>query len=380
MKTEIKPVTSQNDLKVFIQLFYDLYRDCPNAVPYLYNDEVSTLSKDKNPAFAFCEAAYFLAYQGEKVVGRIAGIINHRANEYWKRKIVRFGWFDFIDDTDVSRSLLNAVEKWGKDKGMTETAGPFGFEDMDREGMLVSGFDTISTMYINYNYPYYPQHMEAMGNFRKDNDYVEYGIQVPGQAPERMLKIAEMIGKRYNLQVRKFTRDELIKGGRGQELFNILNITYKDLYGFSQLSASQIDKLVNDYIRYADLNLVTCVVDANDNDKMVGFGVSFPSFSEALRKTHDGRLLPFGWWPLLKVLKWHNTDIVDLLLIGVLPEYRSKGANALIFTDLIDWYRRYHFKLAVTGPQMESNKAVLNQWQYFDASEIRRHRIYCKDI
>ena len=380
MNTEIKPVITANDLKVFIQLFYNLYRNSPYATPYLYMDEVKTLSKDKNPAFDFCEAAYFLAYQQGKPVGRIAAIINRRANEYWKRNTVRFGWFDFIDDPDVSQSLLKAVEEWGKNKGMTEMAGPLGFEDMDREGMLVSGFETLSTMYVNYNYPYYPQHIEAMGGCKKDNDYVEYEIKIPEKAPERMLTTAEMIGKRYHLEVRKFSREELTKGGRGHELFNILNITYKDLYGFSQLSSSQIDKLVNDYIRLADLNLVTCIVDTSQNNKMVGFGVSFPSFSKALKKTRDGRLLPFGWWPLLKVLKWHNTDVVDLLLIGVLPEYRPKGANILIITDLISWYRRYHFKVAVTGPQMETNKKVLSQWQYFDAGEIRRHRIYCKDI
>ena len=380
METEIRIVNTKKDFKTFVQLFYDLYRDCPQAVPYLYSDEVNTLSKDKNPAFEFCEAEYFLAYQGDKVVGRVAGIINRRANEYWKRSVVRFGWFDFIDDLDVSKALLDAVIKWGKEKGMTELAGPLGFQDMDREGMLVDGFEHLSTMYINYNYPYYSKHIEAMGGLRKDNDYIELGINIPSQTPEKMLKITEMIGKRYHLEMRKFTRKEFVQGGRGRELFGILNTTYKDLYGFSQLSEQQIDKLINDYIRLANPNLITCVVDTSDNDKMVGFGVSFPSFSEALQKTRDGRLLPFGWWPMLKVLKWNTTDVLDLLIMAVLPEYRVKGANAIIITDLIKWATHYKFKYAVTCPHMETNKAVLGQWDYFDREILRRHRVYCKDI
>ena len=261
METEIRIVNTKKDFKTFVQLFYDLYRDCPQAVPYLYSDEVNTLSKDKNPAFEFCEAEYFLAYQGDKVVGRVAAIINRRANEYWKRSVVRFGWFDFIDDLDVSKALLDAVIKWGKEKGMNELAGPLGFQDMDREGMLVDGFEHLSTMYINYNYPYYSKHIEAMGGLRKDNDYIELGINIPSQTPEKMLKITEMIGKRYHLEMRKFTRKEFVQGGRGRELFGILNTTYKDLYGFSQLSEQQIDKLINDYIRLANPNLITCVVD-----------------------------------------------------------------------------------------------------------------------
>lgn len=378
MSVEIKKIDDRAGLKAFVNFFYDLYRGCPYSVPYLFTDEINTLRKDRNPAFAFCEADYFLAYKDGKTVGRIAAIINHRANEHWKRQMVRFGWFDFIDDPEVSAALLATVEKWGKERGMNEIAGPFGFEDMDREGMLVEGFDELSTMYINYNYDYYPKHIERLGGFRKDNDYVEYKIKVPEVTPRKFALTAELVEKRYGLAARKFSYREMKQGGRGRELFAILNETYKDLYGYSQLSTKQIDHLVNDYIRMADLNLVTCVVDTTKNDKMVGFGVSFPSFSQALKKTRDGRMLPTGWWHLLKVLKWHTTLTVDLLLIGVLPEYRIKGANALIFNDLIDWYRRYGFKYAQTGPQMETNKGVLSQWQYLDAACNRRHRIYVK--
>ena len=374
---EIKKVTSKQQLEQFIQFYYDLYRGNEHAVPFLYSDEMTTLRHDKNPSFECCEADYFLALKDGEVVGRVAAIINHRANERWNRKQVRFGWFDFIDDIEVSTALLKTVEEWGRQKGMTEIAGPLGFIDTDREGMLVEGFDELATMYVNYNDLYYPQHMERMGGFVKDNDYLEYKITIPKVVPDKFAKVTEIAKKRYGLRVHKFTRHELVKEGFGQEVFHLLNATYKDLYGFSELSKSQIDKLVNDYIRIADLNLVTAVMDG---DRMVGFGVTFPSFSRALRKTHDGRFLPFGWWHLLKTLKWHKTDTVDLLLIGVLPEYRGKGANALIFDDLIRQFGQYGFTIAETGPQMESNTHVLSQWQYVEAYPHRRHRCYKKDI
>lgn len=374
---EIRPVTNRKELKQFIQFYYDLYRGNDNAVPYLFSDEMNTLREDKNPSFECCEAKYFMAFRDGQMVGRVAAIINRRANERWECPQVRFGWFDFIDDEAVSTALLKAVEDWGRQKGMTEIAGPLGFIDTDREGMLVEGFDELSTMYVNYNAPYYPQHMERIEGFQKDNDWIELKVKVPEQVPDKFAKITEMVRKRYGLRVHKFTRQELIDGGWGRKVFDLLNATYKDLYGFSQLSDRQIDKLVNAYIKIADLNLVTAIMDG---DQMVGFGITFPSFSRAMQKTRDGRFLPFGWWHLLKILKWHKTKYVDLLLIGVLPEYRAKGANALIFDDLIRWFQRYHFDWAITGPQMESNEGVLSQWQYLEATQVRRHRCYRKKL
>ena len=376
-KIEIRPVTTRQELQQFVQFYYDLYRGDEHAVPYLYSEEMSSLSKDRNSSFECCEAKYFMAFRDGKIVGRVAAIINRRANERWSRNQVRFSWFDFVDDKEVSTALLQAVEDWGRSQGMTEIAGPIGFIDTDREGMLVDGFDELSTMYINYNYPYYPQHMEQIAGYEKANDWVELRVKVPEVVPDKFAKITEMVRKRYGLRVHKFSRKELIGGGWGKRIFDLLNETYKDLYGFSQLSDHQINQLVNDYIKIADLNLVTGVMDG---DKLVGFGVTFPSFSRALQKTHDGRYLPFGWWHLLKILKWHKTDTVDLLLIGVLPEYRSKGANALIFDDLIRQFQRYGFDWAETGPQMETNEGVLSQWQYLESNQIRRHRCYKKDL
>ena len=372
---EIREVKSRSELKQFIQFYYDLYRGCDCAVPFLYFDEMATLRSDKNPSFECCEAQYFLAYKDGKIVGRVAAIINRRANERWNCHQVRFGWFDFIDDLEVSTALLKAVEDWGRERGMVEMAGPLGFIDTDREGMLVEGFDQLASMYVNYNYPYYPRHIEQMSGFKKDNDYVECKVKVPEIVPEKFVKVTDMVRRRYGLKVHKFTRHELIEEGYGRKVFDLLNATYADLYGFSQLSDRQIDKLVNDYIKIADLNLVTAIMDA---EKMVGFGITFPSFSRALQKTRDGRLFPFGWWHLLKILKWHKTPIVDLLLIGVLPEYRAKGANALIFNDLIPYFQQYNFEYAETGPMMETNEGVLSQWQYLEATVHRRHRCYRK--
>lgn len=374
---DIKRVTNRKELRQFVQFYYDLYRGNEYAVPFLFSEEMNTLRHDKNPSFECCDAEYFMAFRDGQMVGRVAAIINRRANERWDRKQVRFGWFDFIDDPEVSVALLQAVEDWGRRQGMTEIAGPMGFIDTDREGMLVEGFDQLATMYINYNNPYYSEHMERIDGFEKANDWVELKVKVPEVVPDKFSKITEMVRKRYGLSVHKFTRRELINDGWGRRIFDLLNTTYKDLYGFSQLSDHQINCLVNDYIKIADLNLVTGIMDG---EKLVGFGITFPSFSRALQKTRDGRYLPFGWWELLKILKWHKTPVVDLLLIGVLPEYRSKGANALIFDDLIRQFQRYGFEWAETGPQMESNEGVLSQWQYLESTQHRRHRCYRKNI
>ena len=377
---EIRKVETNKALRQFVQFYYDLYRDCPYAVPFLYSDELSTLRSDQNPAFDHCEAEYFLAVRDGKIVGRVAAIINYTANKRWNRQQVRVGWFDFIDDLEVSSALLQTVEKWGAERGMTEICGPLGFTDMDREGMLVEGFDRLSTMYINYNYPYYPVHLEKLGGFHKDNDYMEYRVNLSASLPVKYQHIAEIAQKRYNLKIHKFSRDELLRQGKGHELFEILNQTYDGLYGFSRLDERQVDKLVEDYIQKADLKLVTAILDGNDNDRMIGFGISFPSFSKALRKTRDGRLLPFGWWHLIKTLKFHKTDTVDLLLIGVLPQYRTKGATAMIFTDLMGVFKEYGFKWAEAMPQMEDNTAVRAQWHYLDSEQHRRHRCFCKQL
>lgn len=376
MKIDVRRVETKHDLKLFIDFRTKLYKDDPCAVPYLYMDEMDNLSHEKNPNFEFCEAEYYLAYRDGKIVGRVAAIINHRANETWGRKNVRFGYFDFIDDKEVSAALMDVVRKYGREKGMDSIVGPLGFTDMDREGMLVEGFDVMASMHANHNYAYYADHMEALGGFEKDNDWLQQMVTVPEKAPEKFQRLTEMISKRYGLKTRKVTKAELVKGGYAKRLFEMLNVCYKDLYEFSRLDEKQIDRLVDSYISLADMNLLSFVFDETKEDKLVGFGVSFPSFSKALRRTKTGKLFPFGWFHLARTLFLHDTDTVDLLLIGVLPEYRSKGANALIFDDLIKVYNKYKFKQALTLAMMETNQGVLSAWQYFDAKVVKRLRSY----
>ena len=377
---EIKKVTSKKDLKKFIEFHYDLYEGNLYDVPNLYSDNFNTLSKDKNAAFDFCEAEYYLAYKDGKLVGRVAAIINHKANERWNVHSVRFGWIDFIDDYDVSAALLKAVENYGKQKGMNEIVGPLGFTDMDPEGMLTWGFDKLGTMATIYNYPYYPQHIEHIEGFEKDNDYVEFYMEVPETIPEKYLKVADMVEKRYNLHIRKLTMKDIFIRGYGRKIFELINATYNDLYGFSQLSDRQIDQYVKMYLPLADLDLVTVIEDGNNKDKIAGFGVTIPSLSRALQKCHRGRLFPFGWWHVLRAVKFHKTEGVDLLLLGVLPEYRSKGANALLFADLIPRYQKYGFKWGETQVEMEDNNGVQSQWGPLNPVNHKRRRCYKKDI
>lgn len=378
---EIKKVESRRDLCKFIDFHNELYKGNPYHVPNLYFDEMNTFRKDKNAAFDFCEAEYFMAYRDGKVVGRVAAIINHSANKKWERESVRFGWIDFVDDIEVSKALLKAVEDYGKSKGMKEIVGPLGFTDMDPEGMLLYGYDQLGTQATAYNYPYYPEHMDRMGGWEKDNDYVEYKLYVPEEMPEKYATIAKMIQKRYNLQVKKLKRNEIYgENGYGKKIFQVVNETFKDLYGYSKLTDRQIEQYVKMYLPMADLDLITIIEDWNTPDhKVVGVGISIPSLARALQKC-GGKLFPFGWWHILRALKFHKTEVVDLLLIGVLPEYRQKGANALLFYDLIPHYQRLGFKWGETHIEMETNMKVQGQWQYLNREIHKRRRCYKKDI
>ena len=378
---EIKKVENKKDLKTFIDFHYDLYEGNEYDVPNLFSDEMNTLSKDKNAAFEFCEAEYYLAYKDGKLAGRVAAIINHKANSKWGKKSVRFGWIDFIDDREVSKALLDAVEKYGREKGMEDVVGPLGFTDMDPEGMLVWGFDQLGTMPTIYNYAYYPEHIEALEGFEVDNKYVEFKIMVPNEVPEKYAKMAMMIEKRYNLHVRKLTKKDVFQGGMGQKIFDLINDTYKDLYGYSELSQKQIDQLIKSYLGFLDFNLITCIEDWTGGEhKLIGVGITMPSLAHALRKCRRGRLLPFGWFHVLRAIKMHKTNIVDLLLIGILPEYRAKGANALLFADLIPWYQKYGIEWGETQVELETNAGVQGQWGALTPVMHKRRKCYKKII
>lgn len=363
-RIEIRTVETKAQLREFVDFHYDLYAGNEYDVPNLFADDMGTLSQDSNAAFEFCEGKYFLAYKDGKLAGRVAGIINHRANEKWEQKNVRFGWIDFIDDIEVSGALLKAVEDWGREKGMTHCVGPLGFTDMDPEGMLTWGFDQLGTMATIYNYPYYPEHMQRHEGWEEDNRYVEYKLMVPDEVPAKFIKIAQMVEKRYNLHVRKIKRSEVFgKEQIGRKLFEIVNDTYKDLYGYSEMSPRQIDQLVKMYMPMLDMNLLCFIEDWNTPDhKIIGVGITVPSLARALQKCRRGRLFPFGWWHLLRALKFRKTEGVDLLLIGILPEYRNKGANALLFADLIPRYMEYGFKWGETQVEMETNTGVQSMW------------------
>lgn len=377
---EIKKVEGKKALRTFIDFHYDLYKGSEYDVPNLFQDELNTLSPDKNAAFEFCEAEYYIAYKDGKPAGRVAAIINNKANERWGRKAVRFGWIDFIDDREVSAALLGAVEDYGRAHGMTEIVGPLGFTDMDPEGMLTFGFDQLGTMPTIYNYPYYPEHMEGMDGYVKDNDYVEYKLFVPEKVPDKYAKIAAMIEKRYDLHVKKITKRDIYKNGYGKKIFDLINMTFKDLYGYSELTDRQIEQYINMYFSFVDLNLITLVEDHSCGNKLVGIGITIPSLSHALQKCRRGRLLPFGWWHVLRAVKFHKTDIVDLLLLGVLPEYRAKGVNAMMFADLIPRYYEYGFKWGESQVEMETNEGVQSQWEYLETEHHKRRRCYKKEL
>jgi GNAT superfamily N-acetyltransferase len=376
----IKKVECKKDLKAFINFHYDLYEGSPYDAPTLFSDDWNTLSHDKNAAFEFCEAEYYLAIKDGKVVGRVAAIINSKANDRWGRQDVRFGWIDFIDDIEVSRALFKAVEDYGRSKGMKQVVGPLGFTDFDPEGMLTEGFDELGTMATIYNYPYYPKHMEQLGGWEKDNDYVEYKIIVPETIPDKYVKLSQMIEKRYNLHVRTLTMNDLFVKGYGRKVFHLINETFKDLYGFSELTDRQIDQYLRQYLPFADLSIIPVVEDWNADRKLVAVGITLPSLSRAVQKCHRGRLLPFGWFHLLRSLKFHHSDIVDLEMIGVLPEYRVKGANALLFAHLIPLYQKYGFKWGESQVEMETNENVQSQWQYLETIQHKRRRCFKKPI
>ena len=283
-------------------------------------------------------------------------------------------------DIEVTKALFDAVEAWGKSKGMTAMVGPLGFTDLDPEGMLIMGFDKLGTMPTIYNYPYYPEHMEKLGGWVKDNDYVEYYLPMPEKTPEKFAKLSAMIEKRYNLHVKKITKKDVKHGTIVYDIFRLINETYKDLYGYVELTERQIDDYVKSYLPMLDLNLVTLVVDGNKDDKLIGVGVTMPSMARAMQKCHRGRLFPFGWWHLLRALKFHKTEGVDLLLIGFLPEYRTKGANALLFADLIPRYIDYGFKWGETNVEMEDNNSVQSQWGNLEHINHKRRRCYRKQI
>lgn len=376
MSVQIKVASSKKEMKIFARFGNKLYKDNKFYVPSMPLDDLNTFDKEYNAAYEFSEAEFYLAYKDGEVVGRVAAIINHKANEAWKVKQVRFGWIDFIDDLEVSEALLNAVVEFGKARGMNQIVGPLGFTDFDPEGMLVEGFDRLSTMALIYNYPYYPEHMKKHGYY-KETGWVEYRITLPESVPERHKKIAEAVRERYNLKLLKKTRRQIMKENYGQKVFKLINETYCVLYGYSLLSEKQIDQFVGVYLSLIDTKMLTFVEDADGN--LIGAAITMPSLSKALQASR-GEIFPFGWWHLLKAMFWKKPDTLDMLLIGVRPDYQNKGVNSLLMVDLIETYRKLGFKYAETNANLETNVKVQAMWQPFERELHKRRWVFGKEI
>jgi len=369
MEIKIKQVTSRSDLKKFIGFPYKHFARNKYWCPPLRFDEFNTLSRDKNPAFDFCDAEYWLAYQDGKIVGRIAGIINHKANERWNEKLVRFGWIDFIDDPEVSKRLVDTVKEWGRAKGMNGIHGPLGFSDMDNEGMLIQGFDEAATLASIYNYPYYPEHMEKLG-FHKAADWVQYIFDIPQTIPDKVERMSQLVMEKYKLKVIRATKaKELLP--YAQKMFTTLNESFDELYGFTKLSQKQMDMYTKTYFGFIKPAFVSFVVDQQDD--VVGFGISMPSLTKALQKS-NGKLFPFGFIHILLAMR--KNDTIDMYLNGVRPDYHGKGVNALYYNEMHKAYIKYHVKKAVTNPQLEENAKALTIWKNFNGRQHLKRRCW----
>ena len=376
MSVTIKTVSSVKDFKTFARFANRLYKGNKYYVPSMPMDDLSTFSKEKNAAFEFSDAEFYLAYKDGEVVGRVAAIINHKANEAWKVKQVRFGWIDFIDDMEVSAALLDAVIEFGRKAGMTQIVGPLGFTDFDPEGMLVDGYDRLGTMALIYNHPYYPEHMKKHGYY-KETGWLEYRITIPETVSERHKQIAESVMERYGLTIKKKTRRQIKKERYGQKLFKLINETYCVLYGYSLLSEKQIDQYVGLYLSLIDTEMLTFVENAEG--ELIAAGISIPSLSEALQKC-NGEIFPFGWWHLLKAMFLKKPDTLDLLLIGVRPDYQNKGINSIMILDLVARYNRLGFRYAETNAMLETNAKIHAMFEPFEKEVHKRRWVFGKDI
>ena len=376
MSIVIKKVSDKAELKEFVYFNINLYKGCDQYMPPLIYDELATLNREKNPAFDHCEAEYFLAYKDGEIVGRIAAIINHKANEIWNQKNARFSFVDFIDDAEVANKLFGTAESWARHKGMTHIQGPLGFTDLDHEGLLIEGFDRISTMLTSYSYPYYKTHIENMG-YVKDQDWNEYLISIPKEIPERFDRVGQIVQKRFGLIVKHFSsKKEALQYADG--VFRLLNKAYKNLYGYVELTDKQIEYYINMYIPMLRLDFFKVILRQEDH-RIVGFGIGLPSLAVALQKA-KGKFLPTGWLHLFRALKSNENKVLDLLLIGVDPEYQGKGVNALIFNEFILSANKLGFEIAESNPELELNTRVQSMWDGLEAEQHKKRRAYIKKL
>jgi hypothetical protein len=370
----IKEVTTKKELRDFVHFPNALYKDNPYYVPQIESMDRDTLTPSKNHAFEVCEGKYWLAYDANgKIVGRVAGIINHRYNEKVGEKICRFGWIDFVDDRDVSDALMHTVETYARENGMNVMNGPIGFLEFDAAGVLVEGFDQLPTAYGKYNAPYYEKHLLDLG-YAKDVDFVEYRILVPEVIPERYARMANIVSTKLNLhQAPLSCRKDVDKYLDG--VFRCLNSAYSKLHGFSELSSGQCDDLKKQFLANINVDYVSIILD--ENEQVVGFGVALPSLSKAMQKA-NGSMFPFGWYHLLKALT--KNDTIDLLLIAIDDKYKNKGVNAMIFDKFAQGITKNGIKYIESTRELEDNTNVQNLWHYLEHHLTKRARAYIKQI
>lgn len=374
---EIKAVHTRAELITFIKFNIELYKNSPYAIPPLIADDLNTLSKSKNPAFEFCESQYFLCYRDGKIVGRIAAIINHKANQTWGHQHGRFGFIDFIEDFEVAQALIQAAQQWVRERGMDAIEGPLGFTDLDPEGMLIEGFDQLGTMSTIYNYPYYPQYMERMG-FTKAADWVEAKIFIPDQLQDRITRVSEMVESRSGIKILRFNKtSEIIKQGWAKDLFALVNTAFAPLYGYSELSEQQINNYIKQYIPLVRLELLTMITD-KDN-KLIAFGLGLPSLSRVLQKS-KGKLFPTGFIHLLSALRAKKVEVVDFMLIAIAPQWQGRGVNAVIMKDFTEQMRKLGTIYAESNPELELNTQIYDQWSDFTVEYHKRRRAFIREI
>lgn len=371
----IVKANSRREMDDFIHVVDRIYRDYPQYVPDLESDVRGLFSIKTNPGLEFSDIQPFVAYQDHQVVGRIVGIVNRKANEKWKTNNVRFSMIEFVDDMNVSKALIEAVEQWGRSLGMENIHGPLGVTDFDKEGMLIEDFDLTGSITSIYNPPYYPRHMEAMG-FTKEVDWLQVRINVPKEIPARYVRVAQYARESIGLTVKKYPIRKLM-GEVGHKVFNLFNTAYAQIFGFSELSPKQIDHFLKKYLRIVDPQLIPII--ENDKHEVVGAAVTIGTLAKALQKSH-GRLLPFGWFHLLRSLKWKHEESAEMLLIAIRPDYQGLGVNAMFFDDLIPILNKYGIKWAETGPQLEDNVRELTQWKPLKPAYVKRRRCYTKKL
>ena len=373
----IQEVTTKDALRRFVDFPNILYKDVEQFVPSFYSEDLDDWDEKKNPAFSYCEAKCFLALRDGKIVGRIGAILSHKANDTWGTKRMRFSQVDFIDDAEVSAALFGAVEDWARSKGCNQVHGPLGFCDLDREGMLVEGFDRMSMCITYYNHPYYNDHLAALG-YTKDTDWVENLIDIPSadsEAAQKLRRLSDWVLKRKKLHKQILSKRSQITPAIIEEIFELVNSAYAPLYGVVALTEEQIKKYAEKFLPMVQPDFLCLVRD--EEEKLVAFGVCIPSMAKALKRS-NGRLFPIGWYHILKAMK--KNDTLDMFLVAVKPELQGSGANAIVMDHILQGANKMGITLAETGPTLETNLKVQSQWNFFEHTQHKRRRCYVKTL